>query len=102
MASQETTAALIANTISSLARHPQYWERLRKTVLERGENLFTFDNLSKFEFVQDIIKESLRLYPILPIMDRSALRDTTLPVGGGPHQDQPIFIAKGLEIWEPR
>jgi cytochrome P450 len=31
-------------------------------------------------------------------MARDALQDTTLPVGGGPSQEQPIFIAKGTMV----
>jgi cytochrome P450 monooxygenase len=36
-----------------------------------------------------------RLYPNGIEMVRMALADTTLPVGGGPNEDQPIFLQKG-------
>lgn len=57
MASQETTAVLIANCIFLLARHKDHWEQLRATVLQRGEDLFTFDYLGSFALVQNIIAE---------------------------------------------
>lgn len=57
MASQETTAVLIANTIFLLARHERHWREIRKTVLESGEDIFTYDRLHDFDYLQDIIKE---------------------------------------------
>ncbi|KAJ4301957.1 hypothetical protein N0V90_004053 [Kalmusia sp. IMI 367209] len=60
MASQETTAILIANTVFLLARHERHWQELRKTVLESGEDLFTYDRLHDFDYLQDIIKECKR------------------------------------------
>jgi cytochrome P450 len=41
---------------------------------------------------------ALRLYPIFPEMSRIALRDMTLPVGGGPNQYQPTYVEKGTWI----
>ncbi|KAF2707548.1 cytochrome P450 [Pleomassaria siparia CBS 279.74] len=98
MASQETTAVLISNAIFLLARHQQQWDNLRSEVFTLGEGLFTFSNLSKFTTLQNILSESLRLYPVFPLMNRCCLQDTTLPVGGGPNYDQPIFIPKGTYI----
>jgi cytochrome P450 len=57
MASQETTAILIANTIFLLARHESHWQELRRMVLESGEGLFTYDRLHDFNYLQDILKE---------------------------------------------
>lgn len=31
-------------------------------------------------------------------MSRTAFQDTTLPVGGGPNQNQPVYIAKGTTL----
>ncbi|KAI1845192.1 hypothetical protein JX265_006970 [Neoarthrinium moseri] len=46
----------------------------------------------------NVLLESLRLYPVFPLMGRMALRDTILPVGGGPAQDGPIFVSKGTKV----
>lgn len=37
----------------------------------------------------------MRLYPIFPLLNRVALRDTSLPVGGGAGQDAPVFVPQG-------
>lgn len=41
---------------------------------------------------------ALRLYPIVPFNLREAIRDTYLPVGGGPDGKSPLFVAKGEEV----
>jgi cytochrome P450 len=42
--------------------------------------------------------KALRLHPIVPGNGRTALVDTTLPVGGGPDGKSPIFIAAGQQV----
>lgn len=44
------------------------------------------------------MNETLRLYPIIPFNVRLALKDTTLPHGGGPTGNSPIGILKGTPI----
>jgi cytochrome P450 len=46
-------------------------------------------------YLQNILKETLRLYPSLPLNTRTATRDTMLPLGGGPDGTSPILIPKG-------
>ena len=57
MASQETTAVLLSNTLFLLARHPKYWEQLRAEVQRAGDELFDFDNLSNFKLLQNMLNE---------------------------------------------
>jgi cytochrome P450 len=42
--------------------------------------------------------ETLRLYPVVPFNVRLALKDTTLPTGGGPDGLSPIGILKDTPI----
>lgn len=41
---------------------------------------------------------ALRLYPIVPFNLRCALKDTYIPVGGGPDGKSPVFVPKGHEV----
>jgi cytochrome P450 len=81
MASQETTSALLANACLLLSRHPIYWEKTRTEISGTGNDGFEYDDVLKFKTIQNILLETLRLYPVFPLMARAALRDTTLPVG---------------------
>jgi cytochrome P450 len=40
----------------------------------------------------------LRLYPSVPLNGRDAVRDTVLPTGGGPDEQSPVFIRKGMTV----
>ncbi len=94
MASQETISALLSNVMWLLARHPQYWQILRSQVKDKPMEDFSFDALLNFAFVQNIILETFRLYPVFPLMGRSALQDTKLPTGGGEDGSLPVFAPK--------
>ena len=54
----------------------------------------TFDKLKQMKYINNVLNEVLRLYPIIPFNVRAALKDTTLPRGGGPDGMQPIAILK--------
>ncbi|KAF1918279.1 cytochrome P450 [Ampelomyces quisqualis] len=95
MASQETTSALLGNACFLLSRHPAYWQKIRDATSNHDLSYFDFDALLNLKIVRNIIHEALRLYPIFPIMGRNAIRDTTLPTGGGSVQGEPVFVQQG-------
>ncbi|KAL8852436.1 MAG: hypothetical protein Q9221_002666 [Calogaya cf. arnoldii] len=106
MAAEGTTAALLSNVFFLLARHPSIYEKLRQEVLALGGEEPDFDRLSHMKYLQNVLKETtisdqpphasaLRLHPIIPQMNRIALAPTTLPLGGGPNLDHPIYISRG-------
>lgn len=98
MASQETTSALLGNAILLLSRHPTYWNQLRHEACKLDEDSLDFDTLLNLELVQNVLLETLRIYPVFPVLHRTALQDTQLPTGGGPKQDLPIFVPKGTIV----
>ncbi|KAI3403087.1 hypothetical protein KGF56_004147 [Candida oxycetoniae] len=106
VAGRDTTAGLLSFTIFELARNPHVWKKLREEILEHfgtGSTpeeigLITFESLKKCEYLKFILNEVLRLYPSVPINFRTALRDTTLPRGGGKDGNSPIFVPKGSTI----
>ncbi|TGO61344.1 hypothetical protein BCON_0028g00320 [Botryotinia convoluta] len=101
MAAHGTTYVLISNTLFFLSRNPDLYERLRDELqyldLEASSQLF--DLLRDQVFLQNILRESLRIYPVFPIMNHVALRDTILPRGGGTNGESPIFAPKGTTIY---
>ncbi|RDW58872.1 hypothetical protein BP6252_13348 [Coleophoma cylindrospora] len=97
LAAQDTTPTLISNTIFLLARYPQVWNRLRQVLGELGPSP-SADALRGVPLLRDVLRESLRLYPVFARMDRAALVDTTLPVGGGSDNSSPIFVPRGTKV----
>jgi hypothetical protein len=53
----ETTAVIVSNTVFLLAWDTKYWQQLRSFVAQRGDGLFTFDDLNSFSLLQNVLKE---------------------------------------------
>ena len=103
LAGRDTTAGLLGYFFYEMARHPDVYDRLRKTVLDtfgtyaRPRDI-TFANLKGCVPLQHTMQEILRLYPNVPVNSRKAVRDTTLPRGGGPDGTAPVYVKKGQEV----
>lgn len=63
LAAQETISVLVSNTLFLLTRHPDEWAQLRMEVLDYGEALFEFHNLSSFKPLQHILNEGILTCP---------------------------------------
>lgn len=50
------------------------------------------------KYLQNVMNETLRMYPAVPFNVRLALQDCTLPRGGGPDGSQPVAILKDTPI----
>jgi len=85
LAGHETTSNLLTFAVYELCNHPDMQERLYKELNEL-ESDFSFDSINKLPFLDSVIKETLRLHSIVPIVDRSCLEETdflgyTIPAG---------------------
>ncbi|KAF2649655.1 cytochrome P450 [Lophiostoma macrostomum CBS 122681] len=95
MASTDTTASLISMVVWNLARHADILSQLRAEIQSIGTRSLDFDRLGRMKLLQNVITETLRLYPVFPQNNRVALRDTILPTGGGSTGTYPIFAPAG-------
>ena len=79
LAGHETTAKALTWTLYLLARFPQWAAMLREEIDRetRGAPVAA-EHVERLVRVQQVIKESMRLYPPVPVMSRQALVDTTL------------------------
>ncbi|KAF3993001.1 hypothetical protein FT663_00310 [Candidozyma haemuli var. vulneris] len=105
LAARDTTAGLLSFMFFELARNPQVFARLREEIVQNfgeGDDVdlsgITFESLKKLEYLKWVINETLRLYPSVPQNFRVATKDTSLPRGGGPDGNQPVFVRKGQTV----
>jgi cytochrome P450 len=104
LAGRDTTSSLLCWTILLLSRHPAEFRRLREVIIshfgtEKAPTAeLTFESLKSCKPLTHVLYETLRLYPLLPVNGRQAVKDTFLPVGGGPDRKQPIAIKKGEQV----
>ena len=99
-AGRDTTACLLTWTFFLLVRHPKVLEKLREEVNTACSDLanLTRTELRKMRYLQNVLKETLRLYPSVPVNDRKANKTTLLPIGGGPDRTAPVLIPKGASV----
>jgi cytochrome P450 len=103
LAGRDTTASLLSWTTLLLARNPEVFAKLRETIIStfgtysNPQNV-TFAALKSCQYLQYVMNEVLRLYPVVPFNRRSATRNTTIPRGGGPDGQDPVYVRKGQSV----
>ncbi|KAM7183302.1 cytochrome P450 52A13 [Rhypophila sp. PSN 637] len=97
LAGRDTTACCLSWTFRLLVRHPAAMDRLRREVAAvMGEQaVATREQTRMMPFLACVVKESLRLYPPVPLNNHEAVKTTILPTGGGPDGTSPIMVRKG-------
>lgn len=94
LAGRDTTACTLSWLFSEISRRPDIVAKLRREIEEYVgmDEKPTYAHLKNMRYLTHVMNETLRLYPIVPFNVRVALKDTTLPRGGGPDGTQPIGI----------
>ncbi|KAF8437837.1 cytochrome P450 [Terfezia claveryi] len=104
VAGRDTTSAMLSWAIHLLARNPQVYSKLRQEILKAFNNdngstpLPDYPTLRALPYVRWVLKETLRLYPVVTVNERIATKDTVLPIGGGPDGQAPWLLKAGEGI----
>jgi cytochrome P450 len=106
VAGRDTTGSLLGWVFYFLVRHPDVYAKLREIVLDAfgthpTRTKIDFNILRNCAYLQHVMKEALRIATVIPMNERVALRDTTLPVGGGEDRKGKVFIPAGTQILIP-
>lgn len=100
---RDTTSIAVGNALFHLARNPKVWTDLRSSALSLGSQPLTFEVLKSLVLFKHVLFETIRLQGPSGRVLRTALRDTILPVGGGPDGQSPVFVEQGvivaLHLW---
>jgi cytochrome P450 len=105
LAGHETTARALTWTLFLLARFPEWAERLRGEIAAvTGGAPVASEHLGRLVLVQQVVKESMRLYPPVPLLSRQAVVDTELGghrIRAGTSVVMPIYaIHRHAKRWE--
>ncbi|WP_367301614.1 cytochrome P450, partial [Arthrobacter globiformis] len=93
VAGHETTSGLLTFTMYELLRHPEVMRRARDLVDEvLGSEAARFEHLPRLGYLDQILKESLRVWPTAPAFNVAAYEDTVI---GGKYEvtkGQPLMV----------
>ena len=81
IAGHDTSTALLAWTLTLLGQHPDALARARAetdTVLGRSDTPPSLDQLERLDYLDRVVKETLRLYPPIHVGNRRAACDVTV------------------------
>ncbi|KAL3474244.1 cytochrome P450 [Aspergillus californicus] len=104
LAGRDTTASLLSSVFYYLARNQAAWNKLRRVIVEEfGDSQnpkgdITHTRLKDVPYLRYVLNEALRLLPPVPLNARIAIKDTSLPFGGGSDGRSPLFVPKGMPI----
>ncbi|EIM80938.1 cytochrome P450 [Stereum hirsutum FP-91666 SS1] len=102
---QETTSQTVAFSIFELSRHPEIQQRLREE-LDTSYPSSTGTPQSQLPYLDAVLKETLRMYPALPYMERVATKSDRIPLQtpishGGDQALRDIRVEKGQTVIIP-
>jgi cytochrome P450 len=105
LAGHETTAKAIAWTLYLLTRSPDWCAALEEEIDRvTGGSPVEASHLGRLERVQQVVKESMRLYPPVPMMSRQAVADARIgdhAIAAGTSVLIPIYaIHRHAARWE--
>ncbi|KAH8254911.1 hypothetical protein KR026_004527 [Drosophila bipectinata] len=69
----ETSSSTMSFALYELAQHPEMQQRLREEINEallEGGGSLTYEKIQGLEYLSMVVDEVLRLYPVLPFLDR--------------------------------
>jgi cytochrome P450 len=100
MPGKDTPGTLLGHIFFACARNPHVWTKLREEVLSNNIELskLTLAKLQSLQYMQNVINETLRLYPVLDQTARTTRIATTLPRGGGPTGSSPIYLSRNTMV----
>lgn len=100
LAGRDTTAMTLSWMFYELSRQPEIVTKLRQEIADvvSMDSPPTYAHLKSMKYLQHTINETMRLYPIVPYNVRIALKDTTLPHGGGVDGMESIGVLAGTPV----
>ncbi|PSN29418.1 hypothetical protein C0J52_26728 [Blattella germanica] len=97
----ETSSTTMTFTLYEMALHPDLQTRLRKDImggLAKFNNELTYEAIIEMQYLDMVVNETLRKYPIVPYLDRMTVNDFQLPSVDGKGT---VTIKSGVGIYVP-
>jgi len=98
----DTTSFLMSFAAHEIAVHPEIQAKLRDevdAVLKTTNGELTYEALNGMQYLDAVVNETIRFWPVAPFLDRVCTQDFELPpaLPGG----KPYMLKKGSGVWFP-
>jgi len=80
-AGHETTSNSLAFSLYLLAQNPQVQEKLQKESDQISSDM-NYDEANKLKVAEAVVKETLRIFPVIPFILRTSTEDTQIKIAG--------------------
>lgn len=97
LAGFETSSTTMTFCLFELAKNQQMQKKVREEILQvlaKHDGQITYEGMQEMKYLGQVIDETLRMYPPLPILNRTCTKPYTLP-------DTDITIEEGTNISIP-
>ncbi|KAJ8967190.1 hypothetical protein NQ314_003019 [Rhamnusium bicolor] len=78
----ETSSSVLTFAMYELAKNIECLTKLRKeinSILDKHDNKITYDAVMEMKYLDQVVDETLRLYPVFPILPRVCVNDYNVP-----------------------
>ncbi|CAL7950313.1 unnamed protein product [Xylocopa violacea] len=93
----ETSSTTMAHALYELAQHQDIQDKLREEIREtyqKNDGVLTYQAIKDMKYLDKVFKETLRKYPVLPLLTRNASEKYTF-------KGTKITVEKGTKLWIP-
>ncbi|KAJ6441741.1 ubiquitin interaction domain-containing protein [Purpureocillium lavendulum] len=92
LAARDTTAATTSWAMYELSRYPDAWAKLRREVIAAlgVDGRPSYETLKDLKCVRNVLNETLRIHPVVPLNMRQALDTTRIP--GAPGEPDVVLL----------
>ncbi|XP_023310269.1 cytochrome P450 6a2-like [Anoplophora glabripennis] len=93
----ETSSTTMTFALFELARNTAVQDKVReeiRTVLAKHDNKVTYDSMNELVYMKQVIDETLRMYPPVPLLTRESAEDYKIP-------GQDFILEKGTIVFIP-
>ncbi|KAL9913756.1 putative cytochrome P450 6a13 [Glossina fuscipes fuscipes] len=97
LAGLDTSSATMSFCLYELALNPDIQRKLREeilAVLEKYNSQITYESLKEMTYMEQVFNETLRKYPVAPLLPRVCVKDYRLP-------NSDLILEKGLRVIIP-
>ncbi|XP_074030272.1 cytochrome P450 6a2-like [Leptinotarsa decemlineata] len=93
----DTSSSTMNFALYELAQAPDIQDKLRNeinAVLKKHNDEITYENLKEMQYLQQVLDETMRKYPAVPVLQRKCVKDYKM-------RDSEIVIEKGTAVLIP-